>query len=224
MPEPADIVVGGEQVRLLPERAVWWQGARTLIIADLHLGKEHAFRALGLALPGGVLEETLNRLTSCIRALDARRVVVVGDLIHAKPGVTPAVLDRVAAWRGALEAEVWLVPGNHDRDAERFAEPWDLRVCPPEFTEGPFRFTHKPDPGRPDSFTWCGHLHPIVRLEAGADCLRLPCFHIAERLGILPAFSVFTGGSRTEINPGDAVWAVGPRHVFRTPAPAERAG
>lgn len=129
MREPPSILAGGEPVALLPQRAVWWPRARTLIAADLHLGKEHAFGALGIAIPGGVLEETLERLARCARQWGAERVVVVGDLLHARLGTTPRVIETVARWRASLEAEIWLVPGNHDRAHDLVAEPWRLRVC-----------------------------------------------------------------------------------------------
>lgn len=176
------------------------------------------FGAVGIGIPGHVLDETLGRLARCVRDLGAARVIVTGDLVHAKPGLTPAILERVAAWRRELDAEFWLTPGNHDRDTNGFAQAWGLRVCPEAIQEGPFRFTHKPDAGHAGLFTWCGHLHPVVRLESPSDVLRLPCFHITDRLGILPAFSLFTGGSRTEVSPGDSVWAIGPERVFKTPA------
>lgn len=219
MREPPSILAGGEPVALLPQRAVWWPGARTLIAADLHLGKEHAFGALGIAIPGGVLEETLERLARCARQWGAERVVVVGDLLHARLGTTPRVIETVARWRASLEAEIWLVPGNHDRAHDLVAEPWRLRVCPGELRDGPFRFVHVPGPGTPGCFTWAGHLHPATRLEGGGDAVRLPCFHIGEHVGILPAFSLFTGARCTEMAPGDAAWAIAGDRIVRSPAP-----
>jgi DNA ligase-associated metallophosphoesterase len=222
--EPPSILAGSEPVRLLPERAVWWPGARTLIAADLHLGKEHAFGALGIAIPGGVLEETLARLSRCVERWGAERVIVVGDLLHARLGTTRRVIDRVAAWRETLAADLWLVPGNHDRAHDLVAEAWRLRVRPDDLRDGPFRFVHVPDEGVSGCFSWTGHLHPAVRLEGRGDSLRLPCFHVGARLGILPAFSLFTGGRCTEIAPGESAWAIAGDRVLPVPcrpAPAE---
>src|SRR5688572_8544209 len=89
MREPPSILAGGEPVTLLSERAVWWPGARTLIVSDLHLGKEHAFAVLGVAIPDGVLEESLGRLGRCAEQWGAERIIVVGDLLHARLGTTP---------------------------------------------------------------------------------------------------------------------------------------
>jgi len=73
--------------------------------------------------------------------------------------------------------------------------------------EGPFRFAHHPEPaiGR---YSWAGHLHPVVRLSWGADRLRLPCFHLGTAVGILPAFSAFTGGVDMRRRPDERIFAI----------------
>lgn len=45
------IALHGERIDLLPERAAWWPAARTLFVADAHLGKAAVFRARGLPVP-----------------------------------------------------------------------------------------------------------------------------------------------------------------------------
>ena len=57
-----DIDVAGESLRLLPDRALLWPRARTLVIADLHLGKAQHFRRAGIALPRGGTGHDLARL------------------------------------------------------------------------------------------------------------------------------------------------------------------
>ncbi|CAN5366364.1 hypothetical protein BH10PSE17_BH10PSE17_35830 [soil metagenome] len=49
----ASVEQAGERLELLPERAIWWPGERTLLIADVHFGKGAAFRALGVPVPRG---------------------------------------------------------------------------------------------------------------------------------------------------------------------------
>ena len=53
---------GPEQLRLLPQRAVWLEGSRTLLLADLHLGKAETFQAHGIPLPSDGDAGTLNTL------------------------------------------------------------------------------------------------------------------------------------------------------------------
>ncbi|MFG5408224.1 hypothetical protein ABXN37_09015 [Piscinibacter sakaiensis] len=59
-----------------------------------------------------------------------------------------------------------------------------------------------------------GHLHPCVHLSGRArDRLRLPCFHFAQGVGVLPAFGAFTGMHPVRRTPGDQVWAAADRVV-----------
>ena len=46
-------------VELLAERALHWPAARTLFVADVHLGKAAAFRAGGVAIPRGATANDL---------------------------------------------------------------------------------------------------------------------------------------------------------------------
>lgn len=217
MRETASIEIGGERVELLPERAAWWPAARTLVIADLHLGKEHAFAAVGIGLPGTILDETLERLAWCVELTGAERVVIVGDLLHAKVGTTPEVIGRVGSWRRTVKARILLVPGNHDRDVGEIADVWQVEPREREFISGPFRFVHEPDEGDDAAFTWSGHLHPAVRLSGGQDSISLPCFCIGERVGILPAFTLFSGKATSAVNLTDQAWAIADERVFLAP-------
>ena len=86
-------------LKLLPERAVWAPGAKTLFVADLHLGKAATFRALGAPAPTGVSEETLRRLAELIETISPQHVVALGDFTHARPAMTPGLLKSLCAWR-----------------------------------------------------------------------------------------------------------------------------
>src|SRR5262245_20817950 len=128
----------GERVELLPERAVWWPAAATLLVADLHWGKSETFRVSGAPVPGGVLESDLARLDAVVGATGARRVLVLGDLLHAGIGITPGLLEQVAAWRSgrARDLDLSVVPGNHDRRLDLVTESWRLTVCRGTMREG----------------------------------------------------------------------------------------
>ena len=66
--------------------------------------------------------------------------------------------------------------------------------------EPPFAWRHAPQPHE-DLFVVCGHLHPQIRLP-GLD-RRLPAFWLRERMLVLPAFSLMTGGTTPRLQPGD---------------------
>lgn len=195
--------LAGEPVRLLADRVVLWR--RTLLVADVHLGKTDTFRYFGLPLPDADLDADLARLTRLTQTLEVDRVLVLGDLVHAANGLNDDVVDRVAAWRSVLDADVELVPGNHDRfDPPRS---WRVQVRPDGHTEGPFRFVHKPGT-RSGSYTWCGHVHPAVVVGRGRLAERFACFWLAAELGMLPAFGSFTGGFAVRPAPGDQLVAI----------------
>jgi DNA ligase-associated metallophosphoesterase len=179
-----DLVVEGETLTLLAERAVRWR--ETVLVADVHLGKSAAFRGAGLPVPPGELDADLDRLAAVCR--DARRLVVLGDLVHG--AVDADTEARVAAWRGRVP-EVVLVAGNHDRRGVPAS--WRLLVVP-AIEEGPFSLAHHPAERR--GFVLCGHLHPVAVLAGRRDRVRLPAFWLRERMLVLPAFGSFTGGIR----------------------------
>lgn len=65
MPEliaDSSIRCAGYTFQLLPQRALWWASEKTLLVADVHLGKGATFRALGQPLPRGAAPTICNVL------------------------------------------------------------------------------------------------------------------------------------------------------------------
>lgn len=189
---------GGESLLLMPDRASFWPAHSTLLVADLHLGKAEAMRTHGIAVPTSVGDESLDRLARIISQTQARRVIILGDLLHAPAGITTDLTTRVAAWRNSIDAphqiDLCLVPGNHDRAVARVADAWRLRILSPAHSEGPLTLTHEPPaPESPGAFV-SGHIHPAISLPRGRGPSKVACFHLAGSTLILPAFSRFTGG------------------------------
>ena len=86
--------------------------------------------------PAGTTRENLARLDDLVEALDARRLVVLGDLFHARAAYREASLREVGAWRARRAGlAVTLVAGNHD--ARAGAPPSALGL---ELVEEPFAF------------------------------------------------------------------------------------
>jgi DNA ligase-associated metallophosphoesterase len=202
--------LAGQQVRLLPERALFWPSACALVVADLHWGKAAAFRAAGIPIPGGATRRDLDRLDAAIARTGARRLIVLGDLFHARAGrVASRTLASLRSWRAEREAlEVQLVRGNHDRHSGD--PPTDLRINSidaPGFLP-PFVLRHEPT-GSDADYTLAGHVHPgIVLAGRGLFRERLPCFVVGERMTVLPAFGSFTGLGMVTPQPGERVFVV----------------
>jgi len=206
----AEVRLAGEDVVLLAERALFWPRAGTLVAADLHWGKAATFRAAGIPVPVGATSDDLSRLDSALFRTCARRLVVLGDLFHAKAGrIATQTLAELRRWRSLRdELEIMLVRGNHDRHAGD--PPDDLRInCvnAPAFVP-PFVLRHEPADS-PEGYTLAGHLHPGIVLAGPAlQRERLPCFWLTPRSAVLPAFGSFTGSASVVPAPEDRVFVV----------------
>jgi len=207
----------GELLHLLPERALWWPAAGMLFVADLHLGKAATYRALGQPVPGGTTQENLARLDALIARWSPRRIVFLGDFLHAAQART--VLAGVQAWReGHAGIAMTLVRGNHDSRAGDPPEALGIEVVDEPHLMGPFACCHHPQP-HATHFVLAGHLHPVCRLYGpGRDRVRLPCFVSETGQAVLPAFGEFTGGWLMERAPGRRFHAVGGSVVWALPA------
>lgn len=212
----------GERLRLLPERALLWEARETLVLADPHFGKSAAFRAGGIPVPPGTTADDLARLDALIRAHAPRRLLVLGDLLHARAGRAPELLAQIAGWRARHAAlEVELVAGNHDRQAGAPPEDWRIRVHERPLREGPFLFCHEPPERAPAAgHALAGHVHPVFSLEDRTGRLRAPCFLFGERQALLPAFGGFTGGQSVHPAAGECVYVIGEGEVVAVPGRA----
>jgi DNA ligase-associated metallophosphoesterase len=288
----------GEPIELRPERAALLLRHKTLLVADVHLGKARAFRQQGVPVPGGTTAETLARLDALVRATGADRVVFLGDLLHSRHAQGSAALDEFARWRAAhATLALTLVRGNHDAHAGDPPDALRIDVVEEPFALGGLALCHHPeahaprraslragagvtlaapakspgDPGPSGSFMAdalelaatkpgdaafvavhaahaagdtgaprraevaaarmrnaspalpsarprvAGHVHPCFSLHGRSDSLRLPCFHFAAGVAVLPAFGAFTGMHAIHPAPGDRVWVVAADRVVAVP-------
>lgn len=211
-----EIQVAGKSVRLLHQRAAFLPECGTLLVADLHLGRQHAWHAegrpIGDAAAVASLDEPLDRLAGLVRDTSANRVLVLGDLLHAPAGLTADMIARVASWRNEIRIPFELIPGNHDRRLHLVIQEWGLHLHESVLVEPPFAFTHEPATATSSacegSVVWCGHIHPLVHLRTRGDSLRLPCFCFGSTTALLPAFSGMSSGATIRPEPGDRVYAI----------------
>lgn len=195
MPEALAIDIAGERLVLHADRALHWPARRSLLIADLHLGKGDTLRAGGIPVPTGGSADDLDRLGTLIRRLAVEQLWILGDFLHG-PRTAGSWRDHWDAFRRQhVSLDIRLVAGNHDGAATRTG--LDISLHAGEVQESPFLLAHHPDngaeQGRAGLLRICGHLHPVVRLPGLPG--RFPAFVITPRQIVLPAFSAFTGGS-----------------------------
>ena len=208
-------LLAGEPVQLLPERALFWPRASTLIVADVHLGKSASFRRLGVPVPSGATQADLALLDTLLTRTDAARLLVLGDLFHTAPTVSEAATTGFAALRARhAQRQFTVVAGNHDRAWRRLPAEWQVQWLTSTLHEPPFVFQHEPGADA-RGYALGGHIHPCVHLRGGGDSARLPVFWFGAAVGVLPSFGSFTGGYTVRPAKEDVLVAVTPHGLAK---------
>lgn len=206
IPGTVAIAVDGEQLVLLPQKAVFWPRERMLVIADIHFGKAAAFRSWGIPVPKGTTTENLDALDELVNLTGAQHVLFLGDFLHARAAHAAGTQAAMLAWRRRrCELVLTLVRGNHDKHAGDPAAQLGIDLVDEPYTVGPLSFCHHPDVDAP-GYVLAGHVHPVYVLATRFDALRLPCFIAGPRRMILPSFGAFTGGHALRPEPDERVW------------------
>ena len=106
---------------LSPERCIFWEDKKTLILSDLHLGKTGHFRKSGIAIPQGVFKEDMQRLVTQLQIFKPQQVIIIGDMFHSESNKEH---DLFLKWRQDFSAlPIHLVKGNHDILKEEWPPP-----------------------------------------------------------------------------------------------------
>lgn len=201
--------VAGEQLELLPDRALFWRKESALIISDPHFGKASSFRHMGIPVPHGTTPTDLARLTALLAQTAARRLIVLGDFFHHRTGQCERTMGLLSEWRsvqGNLDIEIVL--GNHDRHSALPPQEWNVQIAEKPVERGPFLLCHEPCQ-RKGLYVLSGHIHPAIRLtDTTGHGLTVPCFYFGKDHAMLPAFGEFTGTARVRPTTGDVVFAV----------------
>jgi DNA ligase-associated metallophosphoesterase len=210
------MMIAGESLLLLAEKAIYWPRQKMLIVADIHFGKAASFRALGVPVPHGTTSQNLATLTLLNATYHVEHIVFLGDFLHSKAAHSRSTTSALHDWRQRHNAlQLTLVRGNHDRHAGDPSIAIIDSVDEP-FLSAPFAFCHHPDLISA-GYVMAGHVHPVARVTAAGDSLRLPCFVIGTTRSILPSFGAFTGGFELVPTLGDQIFLCAGDTVQRLP-------
>ncbi|WDF55485.1 ligase-associated DNA damage response endonuclease PdeM [Mucilaginibacter sp. KACC 22063] len=206
----AELSLLGQDLLLLPEKAIYWKQEKALIAADVHLGKSGHFRKAGIAIPQGIAQEDLAVLSDLIAQYQPEKLIFLGDLFHSDKNTD---WDWFVLWREQFpNLEIILVIGNHDIIKDHHYHQLNIQT-PKEYLLGPFLMLHHPQSHdsleAANGYVLCGHIHPGVRLSGkGRQSITLPCFTFGKRQGILPSFGKFTGRVAIRHQDNDQVFGV----------------
>jgi uncharacterized protein len=208
------LTIAEQTLQLHPSGAVFWEQQATLFVADLHLGKTTSFQRGGIPIPAGATTRSVDRLIECIEAMHPQRLVVLGDLVHARCSWDDELLDGLSRIgsnfkKGAFQ----LVEGNHDRGSRSRWKSLSIECYPAPHKDGPWTLLHDESTERPpgpesDVYYLAGHLHPAVKLSRPGESIRLRCFSWFNNCLTLAAFGSFTGSKSIDPHPGQQIFAI----------------
>ncbi|WDF79276.1 ligase-associated DNA damage response endonuclease PdeM [Mucilaginibacter sp. KACC 22773] len=199
-----------QDLLLLPQKAIYWQQQKALIIADVHFGKVGHFRKAGIAVPRDMEQSDLATLSDLIHEYKPEKLIFLGDLFHSDLNND---WDWFILWRSQFpELQIILIRGNHDIIADNNYQKLDIELHD-ELLIGPFLMLHHPLTDdklqNAGGYVFCGHIHPGVNLSGkGRQSITLPCFAFGSRQAIFPSFGKFTGKIAIHSRQADKIFAV----------------
>ena len=112
MAVPVHYTIQNNTFWLLPQRALYWEEQKALVVSDLHLGKTGHFRKEGIAVPQSVYKDDLHRLFHLIQYYKPEQLIIAGDMFHSRMNKE---VDLFTRWRNDVpQLHIQLVKGNHD--------------------------------------------------------------------------------------------------------------
>ncbi|HLF47027.1 MAG TPA: ligase-associated DNA damage response endonuclease PdeM [Chitinophagaceae bacterium] len=196
---------------LSPERTIFWEKQNTLIIADLHIGRQAHPRKKGKAVPKNYYKEDIQRLFTQILYTKAGQLIIVGDLSLSRKDQEMEIFKR---WRNDFSSlTIRLVNGNQDILHHNRYDEMNITSCD-QFVLDNFSFCHNPEDIKINTtvnnpYTFSGHVHPGIQIKGmGRGSIPFPCFYFKNSYAMLPAFSRFKGISKVDPEKGENVFAI----------------
>jgi len=212
------LTIANTELHLLPQNAIYWPQENALLVADLHLGKEHVFSRRGVAIPEGPSNNTLNKLSDLLNQTGASHCIVLGDFFHDVPLSNDSWLQQLSSFLDKhTQVMVHVTTGNHDK--KKGQAMIDKRI---EWHHAAVRFGSlvlQHEPGFDDQgHVLAGHIHPVVSIgQTFQRPIKSRCFWHQPHCTVLPAFGDFTGGFRVSPATTDQVFLSGNERVIPIP-------
>ena len=170
----------------LPGGLLWLADSRTLLAADAHFAYEDV---IGGALPLWSTMESAATLTLAATRMEAREIVLLGDVIHGSL-MSEGAARIVAATLESLRAgvRVTLIAGNHEGRTRGAAVLGDTVET---LERDGWLLLHGDRAPRVGTRSILGHLHPSLHLGGGAS---VPAFLAGDDVIVVPALTPYSPG------------------------------
>ncbi|WP_194974417.1 ligase-associated DNA damage response endonuclease PdeM [Aquiflexum lacus] len=202
------------KLQLLPEKAVYIEKLRSLLIADPHFGKAAHFRKAGIPVSEKLHIGDLMVIQKLIQTYNPEHLYFLGDLFHSDLNIAWNDLETFAEYHPGTNFH--LIKGNHDilPEAVYRSDIWKVHLEP--LIIGNLILSHEPMTNIPlEGINLCGHIHPGISLYGtGRQKLTLPCFFVTPNQIILPAFGRFTGLYTMKCGKNDNAFVIAEKKVI----------
>ena len=217
MKAPIPFTIEENTFWISPHRCLFWQEEKALIVSDLHFGKTGHFRKNGIAVPTDLYKEDLQRLMDQISFFKPAKIIAVGDLFHSAANKE---MDQFIKWRNDFPLiDFILVKGNHDILSDDWYKNAGIIIREGLYRLQQIGFIHDRAELIMDNlppFIFSGHLHPGIAVKGmGKQNLRFPCYYFNHQMGILPAFSKFSGIKMMRPKKADTIFAIVDDQIIR---------
>ena len=173
--------------------ALFIKQTRTLLIADLHIGKSTSININGGIIPEYDNLETLNNLDKVIDKYRPTKVISLGDNFHDNfsiMNISSSNLKKIN--KITKKADFLWINGNHDDNMIGKEKVGGLFLK--TFHDTQFMYTHKKSNKDLSKYEFSGHYHPKVSLKVNNSKFYYKCFILSRKFCILPSFGYYTGG------------------------------
>jgi metallophosphoesterase superfamily enzyme len=172
-------------VHALTHGMLWLERSRALVAADVHLGYEDV---IGGALPLWSTDESIETILLLAHRMQAREIVLLGDVIHGAR-MSEGAARRVVAALDRLRAccTLTLIAGNHEGRTRGVAL---LGETEDAIERDGWILLHGDEPVLAPRVI-VGHLHPSIPLGGGKTAA---AFVAAPSLIVVPALTPYSDG------------------------------
>ena len=158
----------------------------TLIISDIHIGKEEELKHQGFLIPKDEFSDIKKKMKRILDATNPDHVIINGDLKHNFGRFTYQEWKKVSEFLGLIRdgRNVSVVKGNHDVILKKAVEKQQLTLEDHKVVDDIY-ITHGDTIPDDEAFQEAntviiGHVHPAISIGDGVRSEKYECFLKAE--------------------------------------------